>query len=118
MFWKCSGSTKTRQRRKESVIVDDVILEKLIIIENLLKGQTEKPLTFDEAARYLDVSKSHLYKLTSANKIPHYKPQGKRLYFAKSELAEWLLQNPVKTIGAIEQEADDYVVNGGKRGMQ
>ena len=93
------------------------IFEKLTNIENFLKGQTEKPLTFDEAARYLDVSKSHLYKLTSANKIPHYKPQGKRVYFSKSELDAWLMRNPVKTKTEVEQEADDYIVNG-KRGVQ
>ena len=93
------------------------ILNKLINIENLLKGQTEKPLTFNEAAQYLDISKSYLYKLTCSNKIPHYKPQGKRLYFAKSELDTWIFRNQVKTTGAIEQEADD-LVNGGKRGEQ
>lgn len=98
--------------------MQDIIIEKLTAIENLLKGQTEKPLTFDEAARYLDVSKSHLYKLTSANKIPHYKPQGKRIYFAKCELDTWLLRNPVKTTADLEQEADDYLVSGGKRGVQ
>jgi len=98
--------------------MENIILDKLTTIENLLKGQTEKPLTFDEAARYLDVSKSHLYKLTSANKIPHYKPQGKRIYFSKAELNTWLLRNPVKTTADIEQEADDYLVNGGWRGEQ
>ncbi len=98
--------------------MENIIIEKLTAIENLLKGQTEKPLTFDEAARYLDVSKSHLYKLTSANKIPHYKPQGKRLYFVKCELNTWLLRNPVKTTDKIEQQANDYLVNGGKRGEQ
>jgi len=99
-------------------MMKNIILDKLTNIENLLKGQTEKPLTFDEAARYLDVSKSHLYKLTSANKIPHYKPQGKRIYFSKAELNTWLLRNPVKTTADIEQEADDYLVNGGWRGEQ
>ena len=92
------------------------ILNKLTKIENLLKGQTEKPLTFDEAARYLDVSKSHLYKLTSTNRVPHYKPQGKRVYFSKSELDTWLLRNPVKTTPDLEQEANNYIVNGEKRG--
>ena len=95
----------------------NIILEKLSNIENLLKGQTQKPMTFDEAADYLGISKSHLYKLTSANKIPHYKPHGKRLYFTKGELNTWLLRNPIKTTGKIEQEADDYIVNG-KRGEQ
>ena len=93
---------------------EEIILEKLINIENLLKGQTEKPLTLNEAAQYLDVSKSYLYKLTCSNKIPCYRPQSKRLYFVKSELHTWLLRNPVKTTGKIEQEANDYLV-GGKR---
>ena len=98
--------------------MENIILEKLTNIENLLKAQTEKSLTFDEAARYLDVSKSHLYKLTSANKIPHYKPQGKRIYFTRAELDTWLLRNPVKTTQDIEQEANNYLVNGSKRSQQ
>ena len=97
----------------------DEILTKLTNLENLIKkGQTEKPLTLNEGAQYLDISKSYLYKLTSANKIPHWKPQGKRVYFTKAELDSWILRNPVKTTTDIEQEADDYVVNGGKRDGQ
>ena len=96
----------------------NIILEKLTNIENLLKGQTEKPLTLEEAARYLDLSTSTLYKMTSSNTICHYKPNGKRIYFSKPELDTWLLRNPVKTTADIEQEANDYLVNGGKRGGQ
>jgi len=97
----------------------DEILNKLTNLENLIKkGQTEKPLTLNEAAQYLDISKSYIYKLTCSNKIPHFKPQGKRLYFAKSELDSWLMRNPVKSTTDIEQEADDYLVNCGKRGVQ
>jgi len=95
-----------------------IILKKLSTIENLIKGQTEKPLTLNEAAQYLDISKSYIYKLTCSNKIPCYRPQGKRLYFVKSELHTWLLRNPVKTTTDIDQEANDYLVNGGKRGVQ
>ena len=93
------------------------ILTRLDAIENLLKNQSQKPLTMEEAARYLDVSKSTLYKMTSSNTICFYKPNHKRIYFAKSELDAWLLRNPVKTTGVIEQEADDYIVTG-KRGGQ
>ena len=93
------------------------IFEKLTTIEILLRGKTEKPLTLEEAARYLDLSTSTLYKMTSSNTICFYKPNGKRIYFDKSDLDAWLLRNPVKTTGKIEQEADDYIVNG-KRGGQ
>ena len=92
------------------------ILNKLTNIENLLSSKTEKPLNLDEAADYLGVSKSHLYKLTCKNKIPFYRPTGKRCYFEKSELHQWLLRNPVKTNSDIDRQANDYIVNG--RGEQ
>ena len=96
--------------------MENIILDKLTTIENLLKEQNGRPLTLEEAADYLGLSKSYIYKLTCSARIPHYKPQGKRVYFAKCELNNWLLRNPVKTTGKIEQEANDYLVNGGKRG--
>ena len=36
---------------------------------------TKNVLSFDEASTFLNLSKSYLYKLTSGNLIPHYKPQ-------------------------------------------
>ena len=72
---------------------------------------TKNVLSFDEASLFLHLSKSYLYKLTSDNLIPHYKPQGKMLYFEKAELESWLRQNPVKTQAQIEQEAQKYTLN-------
>lgn len=72
---------------------------------------TKNVLSFDEASKFLHSSKSYLYKLTSGNLIPHYKPQGKMLYFEKADLEMWLRQNPVKTQAQIEQEAQRYVMN-------
>ena len=66
-------------------------------------------LSFDEASKFLNLSKSYLYKLTSACLIPHYKPQGKMLYFDKNELEEWLRQNPVKTQAQISEQANSYL---------
>lgn len=96
----------------------DVIFAKLIKIERLLSEQNDEPLDFEGAASFLKFSKSHLYKLTSTNQIPHYKPNGKRVYFSKAELKAWLLRNPVKSIEAIEQESTDYVVNGREGGKK
>lgn len=72
---------------------------------------TKNVLSFDEASKFLNLSKSYLYKLTSGNLIPHYKPQGKMLYFEKVELEAWLRQNPIKTQAQIEQEARKYILN-------
>ena len=71
---------------------------------------TKNVLSFDEASKYLNLSKSYLYKLTSAQQIPHYKPQGKMIYFEKDALEAWLRQNPVKTQTQIAQEASHYVL--------
>lgn len=44
----------------------------------------------ETAAKYLDMTKGLLYKLTSQHRIPYFKPCGKRIMFRKSELDQWL----------------------------
>ncbi len=85
------------------------IEQRLSNIESLLVG-TKTVLTFDEVATYTGLSKSYLYKLTSGNVIPHYKPNGKNVYFNKAEIDTWLLRNEVKTNDALEQEAINYKI--------
>lgn len=72
---------------------------------------TKNVLNFEEACKFLSLSKSYLYKLTSAGLIPHYKPQGKMIYFEKDILEEWLRQNPIKTQAQIADEAQKYLLN-------
>lgn len=43
-------------------------------------------LTTAEASVYLGLSESYIYKLTSSKQIPHYKPNGKLVYFNRREL--------------------------------
>jgi excisionase family DNA binding protein len=76
--------------------MQEQILQKLKSIEAILLNQEDKPLSFREAHEYLGVSLSYLYKLTSQNKIPHYKPNGKMIYFSKIELDNWIKKNPVR----------------------
>jgi excisionase family DNA binding protein len=90
-------------------LIEDVV-SRLDRIEAVLSGQiADRPLTFQEAARYLDVSASHLYKLTSQNRIRHFKPNGKKLFFTKADLDAYLLRRPVKTVNEIEAEAVNRV---------
>ena len=62
-------------------------------------------LTSDEAARYLGITKSYLYKLTMRREIPHYKPQGKICYFNRREIETWLQTNRVATDREISDKA-------------
>jgi len=86
------------------------IEQRLSNIENLLISQ-KTVFTFDEFCIYANISKSYGYKLTSKNRVPHYKPAGKMVYFNRIEIDNWLMQNPIKTQNEIEQKAIDYVVS-------
>jgi len=69
----------------------------------------QKPLNMEEAADFLDISKSHLYKLTSRGEIPHYKPTGKRIYFFPQDLIAYLKKGRVKTAEEIETQALEMI---------
>jgi excisionase family DNA binding protein len=91
----------------------DEILKRLEIIEKHVLDQNlilKNVLNFNEAAIFIEVSHSHLYKLTSSGKIPFYKPNGKKIYFNRVELEEWLLRNRNETDAEIEQKAADYLI--------
>lgn len=83
-------------------------------IEELLLS-SKAVLTFDETAVYTGMSKSYLYKLTSTGGIPCYKPSGKVLYFNRTELDSWMLQNRKATREEIEVKANTYLAVGGPR---
>jgi len=74
----------------------------------------KETLDFNETAQYTNQSRSYLYKLTSQGLIPHYKPNGKKIYFKRSELDEWLLRNKVYSSDELEQQAVDHLVRGSK----
>ncbi|MBN2011944.1 helix-turn-helix domain-containing protein [candidate division KSB1 bacterium] len=85
-------------------------------LENLLRERiVPEILTLPEAAKYLSLSKSTIYKMTHYRKIPFSKPQGKKIYFSRTELDKWMLSNPVKTQADIDQEAENFIVNGHKQ---
>ena len=82
------------------------IAEQLTRIERNTVLAAKKVLTFDDVALLTGLSKSHLYKLTSTRQIPFYKPNGKNVFFDRSEVEDWLLQNRATT----EQEAQSMAV--------
>ena len=69
---------------------EGVVLEILKRLEDLMVQKEVKPMNIMEAAKYMGVSKGHLYKLTCKNVVPFYKPNGKQIYFKKSELDGWI----------------------------
>lgn len=86
-------------------------------VANLITAKTifctKEVLTSDEAARYMGISKSYLYKLTMRKDIPHYKPMGKIVYFNRQELERWLQNNRISTDEELEQKAQAFCMKKG-----
>jgi excisionase family DNA binding protein len=94
------------------------ILEQLKHLESLIIQGSKDVFTTSEAALYLGISKSYLYKLTSANRIEFFCPEGKQIYFSRESLNEFLLRNKVSRISTSEELQDKALayINSGKKG--
>lgn len=74
--------------------------------------ETERNLlTTTEAAKYLGLKPSYLYKLMMRRAIPYYKPNGKLCFFSKADLDTWLTNIRVKSQAEIDSDAAQYLVN-------
>ena len=93
--------------------------EDLEAIKNLLaevQGSPKEVLTSDEAAAYLGVSKSCIYKLTMGRKIPHYKSEGGKLcYFDRQEIINWMKAHRIATQEELDAKAREIGKKGGKK---
>lgn len=88
------------------------LFNKLDKIEKLLNSRKnidtnneEKLLTIEGAAKLLNLSVATIYTKVCKNEIPVNK-QGKRLYFYKDELLDWIKSGRIKTIAEIQQEVE------------
>lgn len=96
--------------------MSEEIRERLDRIERLTLLSAKNVLCFDDLVLLTGLSKSHLYKLTCSHQIPHYKPNGKQLYFDRAEIENWMKQNRISTTDEIETAAVNYLVTGKMKG--
>lgn len=87
---------------------ENKLLEKIYSKISEIEIAGREVLTSKQAAKYLGVSMSNLYKLTSGNRIGYYK-NAKFIYFKRSELDAWMLQNKVKSKDEITSDAQTYI---------
>ena len=97
------------------------LYNKLERIERLLESQSnvaqidgDKLLTIREASEIIHLSVPTIYGLVQRREIPVSK-KGKRLYFTRQELTQWIKTGRKKTVSEIESEADQYIVKKGLR---
>ena len=80
-------------------------------VEDILDNAKEV-LSVEEAARFMDIARSSLYKMTSDRSIPFYRPNGKMIYFEKADILEWIRKNRVMSVmydEDIEQEPEPHL---------
>lgn len=90
----------------DNIIKELQELKKLIQEQNL---QQKEILTLVEAAKYLGMSTSTLYKFSHQGILPKTCPNGKRIYFMRSSLDEFMRKGRKASNKEIEQEAINYI---------
>lgn len=68
--------------------------------------ESDELLTIDQASDFLKISKQTIYGHSSKSLIPCMK-KGRKLFFSKSELIEWIRQGKKKTLTEIEKEIEE-----------
>lgn len=66
-------------------------------------------MTFERAMEYLGISKGQLYNYTHQRKFRYFRPTGRRLYFLKSDLDEFISSNPIAPATEINEAAHQVV---------
>lgn len=79
------------------------------IIKRMYMEKERNLMTTTEAARYLGLKPSYLYKMMMRRTIPYYKPGGKLCFFAKEDLDTWMKRVRVKSQDEIDSEASRYL---------
>ena len=105
----------------------EIIIQRLDAIERLLyeiksgKQGDNVPVVYanelmnvQQVAEYITLSVQTIYGLVHKMEIPNSK-RGKRLYFKRTDIDDWIGQSRRKTRVEIEQEASNYLLRSRKR---
>lgn len=96
-----------------SLLVKEVSELKSLLIKKQELPTTEKPeqfLTIQEASEILKLTVPTIYVKVHKRQLPVMK-RGKRLYFSRTELMEYIKAGRKKTNAEIKQEAEAYLLN-------
>ncbi|MEK6495446.1 helix-turn-helix domain-containing protein [Myroides odoratimimus] len=86
-----------------------MILQRLDYLEELIVNQPNKQImSVDDLVKYTGFKKSSIYHLVHYNKIPYSKPNGKYLFFDKTEIDNWLMSNKSLSEEQIKEKAIKY----------
>lgn len=90
-------------------------LKRLVLDMSGQQGQQEQDIIMDvqDTAKFLKLSVPTIYSKTSRGELPAMK-RGKRLYFSRLSLMQYLREGECRTMADINAEADAYLSNNKK----
>ena len=102
--------------RKDSRLQRQIeeLQKRMDAVEDSLDNAKEV-LSVEEAARFMDIARSPLYKMTSDRSIPFYRPNGKMIYFEKADILEWIRKNRVMSVMYDEDKEQEPVSCSGEQ---
>lgn len=86
------------------------LLERLEAIERNTLLAAKTVLTRRDVALLTGMTTATIYRLTTEHRIPHYKPNGRLLYFDRKEIEDWMKQNRIGTIQEAERTAAKHII--------
>lgn len=70
--------------------------------------ETDKPLSIDEATKFVHLAKQTIYQLVGRNEIPFSK-KNNRLYFSRMDLLDWITNERIPSITEANNDAGEYL---------
>ena len=87
-------------------------IERLLLMQKAPSEEVDKLLTVEECAKFLNLSKQTIYGLTSKGELPMMK-RGKRCYFSKLELIDYIKGGRNQTNTEMEEEVTSFLSKKG-----
>jgi len=81
----------------------------------LLVSDSDEYFTVRQTADFLDLTPASIYGLVHAGKIPGACKRGKRLYFSKQELTDWIKSGRKQTAAELTAKAEHYTISQTKK---
>ena len=98
---KIPGYLKLEVRKEDLEAFGQKLLEQAIAHKKATHSDAKEILNVNEAAELTGLARQTLYGMTSQRTVPYFK-RGKRIFFKRSELEQWLLENRKQTLDEIK----------------
>ena len=100
----------TISKKEIQQFIEGALQKAILENQNLADDQISSFMDVNQAAEFLSIAKATLYGKCCNLLIPHFK-KGKKLYFDRAELLDWLKSGKRKTINDINESVNTHLFN-------